>query len=234
MISDCTKSLLLSITILTGTLLHAQDSVEMRIKPRMKIEEVIPFRKLYVYPQFTAGIVGLNEGGFVSALLDYNLLLQEMQFINDLGDTLALSDESGVKFVVIKSDTFLYNKGFYQVIQTFDNVKLAKRQDLHIADIQKKGANDFPYSAGAIDTYNHQFGATGYNLLSSQDVILGEGIRYYISVDENNFVQALKKNLYDGFDERHSNEIMKYIKDQNVNLNKEPDLIILCKFLSSL
>ncbi len=114
------KVTILFLVLSLSNSLCAQDSVEMRIKPRMTVEEVIPFNKLYLYPQFTQGVVCHVSGAFSTAMLNYNVLLQEMQFLTNSNDTLAFSEASGVNYVVIQSDTFYYDKSFYQLVNHTD------------------------------------------------------------------------------------------------------------------
>ena len=214
--------------------LQAQDSIEMRIKPRATIHEVIPFHKIYLYPAFTQGLVYQKNGAVDTAKLNYNLLLQEMQFLAGDADTLALGEESQVRMVTIQSDTFSFDNGFYQQIFTSNNIRIAKQQDLHVADIQKKGGYDIPHAAGAIDIYNNQFGAAGSNLIANQDVIFASGTRYFFSLNGEPYTSAQKRNILDKFPERHTTEISAFIKEKNINFYNEENLITLGKFLSTL
>src|SRR3954470_19344932 len=86
------------------------------VKPGENVDTTLPAEVKFQYPKFTQGSVFFRDGNVSSALLDYNKLSGEMQFIAPKGDTLALSNEATVKFIVIASDTFFYDKGYLQLI----------------------------------------------------------------------------------------------------------------------
>src|SRR3954447_13437357 len=63
------------------------------IKPGENIDTALPPYVKFHYPRFTQGSVFFRDGTRSDALLDYNLLTEEMQFIAPKGDTLAVTNE---------------------------------------------------------------------------------------------------------------------------------------------
>jgi hypothetical protein len=90
--------------------LFGQQRKIIAINPGENIIENIPHDELYAYPEFRWGSLNLKRKN-LPCRLNYNLLLDEIQFINDKADTLPVTDER-VQMVVIDRDTFFRNE-FY-------------------------------------------------------------------------------------------------------------------------
>ena len=60
----------------------------------------------YRYPHFGHGVVVFKQGGQTNAKLNYHMLNEEMQFINQNGDTLALADPFAIKYLTLDSTLF--------------------------------------------------------------------------------------------------------------------------------
>ena len=67
----------------------------------------------YRFPAFAQGMVFLRNKDTVSIYLNYNVVRNEMQFINGHGDTLKLKDPLTVTKIFIKEEEFYYNKVYY-------------------------------------------------------------------------------------------------------------------------
>lgn len=66
----------------------------------------------YRYPEFKKGrvyFVNKDSGG---GMLNYNYLLQTMQFLDPKGDTLVFEDETTIKYITIGKDTFFMMMDF--------------------------------------------------------------------------------------------------------------------------
>ena len=69
---------------------HAQDSTII-IKAGMSFNESVSITDLYEYPQFVYGKVFFKPGDSSAGRLNYNRLLDQMQFIDFKGDTLNIA-----------------------------------------------------------------------------------------------------------------------------------------------
>lgn len=211
----------------------AQDTTQLSISANTPVNDVAKFSKIYKYPAFTEGYVILNNGGVSKVKLDYNLLLQEMQFINPAGDTLALADESNVHVIAINNDTFYIHKVPYQLIGTYRQVKLVKHNSIKVVEVRKRGAYNMPAPTGAVDTYSNQFGQFGYRFQPNSDVILGKDVMYYLITPAKEVVPLLRKNILSTFSDNKSS-ISNYLKQHNLNLNKEDDIVQLFNYINTL
>lgn len=78
--------------------------------------EVLPKEAIYVLPAFATGTAFLKDGTSSMLRFNYNFLLDEMHFINEKGDTLAIADPLLINSVVIDSMVFYYDKGYLREI----------------------------------------------------------------------------------------------------------------------
>ncbi len=183
------------------------------------------------YPKFTDGTVCFRDGTRSNALLDYNLLTEEMQFIAPKGDTLAVANEATIKYITIGNDTFFYDKAYMQLINGNNTAKLAKREALAMADVKKAGAYDQYSSTSSITTVKSvSLQGRVTNLTESQEVTIIKQTTYYIGDTYNHFLPANKKNIIKLFGKKQ-NAIEQYLKDNKVTFNKEEELKALIAFL---
>src|SRR5436305_8078222 len=95
---------------------------EWTVKAGEDIKESLPDSIKFLYPQFTSGLVYFKDGKISKAQLNYNLLVEEMQFIDNGNDT-AIANEATIKFIAIDTDAFYYDKAYLQTIMNTSSVK---------------------------------------------------------------------------------------------------------------
>lgn len=202
----------------------AQNNERILVKAGTTIKQSVPPSILYEYPLYMQGTVFFKNGKSAGTFMNYNLFLDEMQFITAKGDTLSLSNEESIKFITINTDTFYFEHGYIKSVTGAANARLGIKQTLKIIDKQKVGGYGMTSSTEAIDSYNSfNDGTKYYNLTVMQDLILARKEQYFISNDSNAFLLPSKKNLLQLFPEQHQ-AIAKYFKEHNVGLNDKPAL----------
>lgn len=222
---------LFTLLLYTHAVYAQQDSYT--IKAGENVNSTLPANIKFLYPQFTRGSVFFRDGTTSHALLDYNLLTNEMLFIAPKGDTLALTNEVTVKYIAIGSDTFFYNKTYLQLVTGNATAKLAKREALVMGNVKKASGYGQASSTSAITTISSvhlQDRVT--NLTQNQELTFTKQTTYYIGDTYNHFLPANKKNIIKLF-EKKKPAIEQYFKDNKVFLNKEEDLKALIDFLKS-
>src|SRR5687768_14838327 len=186
----------LLLLLLCSSLSFAQTSNSYLVKAGSSISESIPAEELYQYPQFKKGMVFFKSGDKSAALLNYHRLLDEIQFIDPKGDTLAVANEELIKWITIDADSFFWDKGYIKLVEEKGPAKLAIRQILRLVDVKKRGAYDMSSSVSSITTVNSI--SNGYrrlNLALKQDVLIAKDVNYYFGDRNNHFLIANKKNL---------------------------------------
>ena len=145
---------------------HAQDS-NIVIKAGKSFNESIAFTDLYQYPQFVTGKVFFKSGDSGMAKLNYNRLLDDIQFIDPKGDTLNLVNAATIRFIRIDVDVFYYDNGYVKLIKDTNEIKLAAKQTLLVSGKDKIGAYGVPNPTSAIDSYGTLIDPKGtYKLVS--------------------------------------------------------------------
>jgi hypothetical protein len=216
--------------MLCGHYVFAQTD-QWTIKPGEKIDTALPAAVKFHYPMFTQGSVFFRDGTRSDALLDYNLLTEEMQFIAPKGDTLAVTNESTIKYIAIGSDTFFYDKLYMRLIAGNITAKLAMKEDLAVANIKKAGAYDQVSSTSSITSVKSvRLQDRVTDLTAQQELTIVKETTYYIGNTYNHFLPANKKNVLKLFGTKQ-NAIEQYFKDNKVAFNKEEDLKALIAFL---
>jgi len=212
--------------------LSAQTTERIVIKAGEDISAALSSHGMYRFATFKPGIVKFKDGTFGKALLNYNVILNDIQFINPNGDTLALTDISLIDTIRIDSSVFYYEKGYVQVINDYKDIKLVMRQ-VNTFQYLKKGAlglpnptvHTFSYEQVPSESYN------GTRLLINEDIVVLKEISYYLVFKKYRQTPA----VYEGFLKAFpglKQEIHQYVNENKIDFKLEGDLNRLLKFCS--
>ena len=232
------KTLLLLFLILIGyTDLSGQDSTLVTVKAGEKIEDVLKPSDIYIYPRFIYSKVLFKDGTVSDAYMNYNRLYDQMLFISEKGDTLALTDVKNLEFIVNDWDVFYYSGGYLRLIADDTVIKLAEKQIWVVADVRKMGTHNTPKNTLAITSVgffsNGQDAAKSKELIMNAETLIRKETQYYFGDKFNHFVPASKKRLLNLFPKEEL-RIENYLKENKVNFDKKDDLEKLCQFLLQL
>ena len=227
------KVVLTVIISLYHHLLVAQLPESYRIKAGEKVEEVVPFAKRYLYPDFRKGTIYYIDGTSALALINYDLLNEKIKIINTRKDTTFLKANYVIKMFDFEEEVLIndYTYGIIAVKKTESYPKLGRKPFLNVIPVDK-GIND-GYSSNVGLTSSVSSVRYGRRNLKEDhlksNLIVEEDINYYI-IDKNNRVYpAQSSNLYKIFPS-HKSEIKMYIRNQSVDMKKEEDLEKLLQF----
>lgn len=225
---------LLLLCVLFCSVSFAQRTKPISVNTAGDTDEGVPAAAMYQYSQFANAQVVFKSGVISNAKLNYNIFLDEMQFITINGDTLALDNEETIRVITVNNDSFYYDKGYLLHVTSNSMLKLAVKQGFRILDRQKKTAYGGSSSVSSIRNINaYSNGRRIYNIGVSQDVILEKDDHYYIGDKYSHFVFASKKNLLHLLP-KHNDSIRKYLKENEIEFHKKEDLEKLLKFLELL
>ena len=212
---------------------HAQDSTII-LKAGMSINESLSIKNLYEYSQFIYGKVFFKPGDSSSGRLNYNRLLDQMQFIDFKGDTLNIADPGTIKSIRINNDLFYYDEGYVKLIKDSNTIKLAAKQTLRVVNKEKTGAYNMPSSTSAIDSYgSYMSEGKMYKLVPREDIVLKKQTQYYFGDKFNHFILANKKNLLRLYSKQNGS-LNAYLKENNVDFTSQEDLEKLLQYLANL
>lgn len=185
----------------------------------------------YKYAGFQRGKVYFNNSDSGGGRLNYNYLLQTMQFIGPKGDTLVFADEKMVKYVTIGPDTFFYNNGFYEKLDGKGALTLTKRHILKGTEAQKLGAfgkSAVTTSITSDDMLRNNSAPMKLNI--NEEFRFSKQTFFYISTAGKQFVELNKKNVPRLFSGK-AGAVNEYIETNKLSLHKEADVLNLFGFL---
>lgn len=215
----------------------SQGSERFRVGSDEEIEKAIPAHERYRFEHFRQGEVHFQNGTQANARLNYNLLLEEVQFIDITGDTMSLADEHLIKQIRLGGNTFYYDEksGFVEVIADYTPVKLTIHQKFTTVNAEKMGAYGQSSAVSSIKNYNSIATTNGQrqNLTLKGDVVLAIESTFYL-VDQNNRIYKANKSAFRKIFPEQKQAIQEYVKQEAIDFNDEEDLKKLLQYSSEL
>lgn len=222
--------LLNSLIFLSGLQAYVQSQETVRIKSGEDAATAYSPQGFYRYPNFGQGLVVFKHGGQTTAKLNYHMLNEEMQFINQNGDTLALADPFSVKYITLDSTLYFYNDGYLEVILNNEQLKLAKKVRLE-TQWEKIGAYGQASPSGSIRTPNKIIlGNVGKNLSQNQNILVRKESSYFWLDKYGTALKANKANLLKLIAPDAKKRIEDYLRANKPDFAKEEDLKKLLQF----
>lgn len=220
---------LISLSYLLG-----QNNEIVRIKPGQDIASSYSPYGFYRFQGFSEGTAIFKDGGKTIARFNYHMLNEEMQFINNSGDTLALADPFSIKYIYLDSVLFFYSEGYLEVIVNNESLKLGRRLRLN-TKWEKIGAYGQPSPSGSIRTPNRLILRNTSNDLSmNQDLLIEKEYSYFWIDKYNTVLKANKANLIKLIEPDKKPVVEEFLKKNKIDFRKEPDLKTLLAFSISL
>jgi hypothetical protein len=196
--------------------------------------EVLPLEARYVFPTFKQGTAHMRDGTVSTAKLNYNIMLDEMQFIDNKGDTLAIAYPETIRSVTIDTTLYFYDKTYFEVVHQEDSFKLAKKQIFVQSPYRTRGGYDVPTAVSSITTYGSINASRGPSALQvKKDVQFHKVVAYVVSDKFNHFFKADKKAFLHIFPGKKV-VIENYMKENHIDYFQPTDLEKLLRFCVSL
>jgi hypothetical protein len=190
---------------------------------------------MYRYKEFRPGRVVFNDGTVHNARLNYNLFNGEIMFVAPGGDTLAIAKNQvlNIKRVSIDTNSFVYNKGYLEIILENTTGSFARKQQYFIVSREKIGAYDMASSTSSIDSYSSMTDRFNNrrDLLVRENTTLQLKTQYYIGDPYNLFLPVNKRNLERVFFKQRD-RLNVYLREHTVDLQNEKQLRALFIFLA--
>jgi hypothetical protein len=218
--------------VLIGSVANAQDKVFV-VNPGQRVSDVVPKREIYAYPSFEQGAVYFADGSVSNALMNYNALYGEIQFINPKGDTLSLADEEKIKLLTINNDSFYFDHGFMQLLSNSGNIKLLRRNVIRQSSSSKIGLYDQSVDGGAASSYSSiSSGAHDADLVLNQKATLTRQTFYLFGDGKGHLLSASRKSAEKLYPSKKA-VIADYLSKNNIDFKNEADLKNMVAYLQS-
>jgi hypothetical protein len=226
------KAMFFIAIVLYSFSLTAQAPQTFTVKPGMNILEVMPIEAVYLYPKFTSGTVVFKDQRSVTGKLNFNFLVNAIQFIDPKGDTLSLADEQTIKLVCIGTDAFYYRGNCIRQIVSNNAAKLAEKE-YYREFAQKPGSYGMSSGTTSANNLDVIVADRGYKLNTEQEVVLTKARDYFVGNKNGSFLLVNKKNLLKLFP-KQVNNISQYINRENIDLANKEDLYKLIAYIGTL
>lgn len=196
------------------------------ISPVLFAQSPVVSLQPYIFPEFVKSIVLQKGGASVVASLNYNTITQEMLFEKD-GAKLVLDPEGNIDTIFIQNRKFIIAKQFYFEKLTNTAVALYVQYQSKAVLANKSGdANKVlsqAYKKGSVPKIDP------YSLKLPDNYTLQTNNKYWLQKGSE-FIQASNiKKITDLFPGKET-QINNYIKENNISLTDENDLIKLISF----
>ena len=221
---------LLSLALIVPLLAPAQERKTFKLNPGQKATDVIPFSEIYRYPVFMAASVQFRNDRVGSALMNYNALIAEMQFVAPNGDTLSLDDAESIRSINFPADTFYFDKVYLRQLAVIGDRKLAEHTSFALVNRQKLGGFGELTNA-SVDTYNQISTSSFFKDLVARELLtLGKRDLLYIGDKFNKFREVNRKNLLQVYGKK-SRDLETYLKEHEVNFARKEDILALMSYM---
>lgn len=218
------RKLLILVLVLTSFRGAAQTAERYIVKPGEIPDKVLPAEAVYSFPEFKKGEVSFKAGGKSTQLLNYNCLLDEMQFLTVGGDTLTIAEPHNIVAIAVDSATYYFDKGYLRELDKQNGYKLALRERLVQSDTRKEAAYGTTSGTGSINSLQSvRMGNNVFSLEVRREVLFLKRHAFYLGNRYNRFVFANKKGFADVFPEK-KNLIVSFIKEHKTDFSKLEDL----------
>jgi len=209
----CVLSALCIITVLhPGLTIYAQDDTSS-------------VTSHFVFPEFIKGKVKMKNGMSEDAMLNYNMLTEEMIFEKDT-ERLALEKIENIDTIYIRSRRFIpHAKVFYEVLIN-DTVSLFVRHKRNILSSGSPAGYGTTTETGAAHSISHLVSSGNiYNLELSSDYHLTDASQFWITLHNSSFRISSERQILKLFPEI-SGELKQFIIQNNLNIKKQHDMVI--------
>ncbi|NJK95547.1 MAG: hypothetical protein HC905_12175 [Bacteroidales bacterium] len=218
------------IALLWSTFTYTQSQNSFIVKSDIPLNKQINYESQYLLPQFKPGHVIYKDLQTGDGNMNYNFLLNEMQFIDNSGKVLAIANPEIISLITIDSLTFIYTpKGYFQVLKT-GKVQWLLKIEGKILVKGKSGAYGQISGTAAISTLRNIGGPAGRRFeLSETTEVQVTKEHYYWLAEDNKLVHLTHKNIQKMYP-KHKEKIVAFITDNKLNINKGEDIKTLMKY----
>ncbi|MDR3287597.1 MAG: hypothetical protein LBT27_09170 [Prevotellaceae bacterium] len=166
--------LITMILVVACSICIAQEKVYVdNVSTEDEINDKLPRNLIYRFEQFVDGTVIKKDGNVIPAKLNYNTLVEEMQFISDGDKILALGKPEDVEYIIIDKKIFMHTSGkkFAEIVATGNVELLTNRHTKSDAVEVKNGA----YGTSSTTSTTKSYTSAVFNTASSKSAAESSG-----------------------------------------------------------
>ncbi len=229
---QCVIGCLLLLFCTNAAILTAQQATSIKVG---KDTDVARFfnESRWLLPSFENATLFLKQSK-TNANINYDLLTENLFFIDAKNDTLELQNIKDVVIVQIDKRLFqFYNNLFVEIVHHSDNSEIWLRRQIRKTDSRKTGAYGLPSATSSVTNINSiNVGGQFKDLDVVEWAKYEPSLTFYLS--KGNKVRVANKSGFLKFYAKKKKEIETYLKEQPVNFENLEDITRLENFCDSL
>lgn len=212
-----------------------QEAKTYKVKAGEDIRKVIPIEEICRYDQYKEGRLFFPSGkSSVLMRQNYNLLLDNMMFIDNKEDTLFVNDDNVFLYAEIGKDIFHHdaNKGFFEILAGNDDIMLLRKQSFLLTQRDVVGNNGYGEvsNSGAVVAMRKVPGTVS-DMTKNQDVTYTRSVSFFFMDSGKRILKATKSSLMKLLPDNKT-ALQRYLKNKKTDFNKENDLLQLMEFIT--
>lgn len=224
------KRIFAGLVLLLSLSVTAQITETITVKAGEDLSSALAIHGLYKFPDFIYGTVLFRDGTSTKAKMNFNVFLNDMVFIDNKNDTMAIGNPELIDSIKLDSNVFYYQKGYFFVVKDYGDTKLIMQEKINFENI-KVGAFGLPSRGTSIETYGSV--ATHYNtihqLTLNEDVVVKKETSYILTYKKFRSTKATLSGFFTAFPEMKK-EAQNFADSSNINFKNEEDLKKMIQF----
>lgn len=227
------KMLILYVFLIAPVFMYAQGNQKVLIKNNTVRSGQLNHEFQQIFPDFRNARVVYKGLSPIRCKANYNFLLDEIHYLNEKGDTMAIANPQDLSYVMIEDRMFIPNqKGFYEVIEK-GNVSLVYKWVCRIRSVSREGALGISTDAPGVYQMNRiSFDSREWNMKVNEDALASVEVIPYLKTKSRMIAVTGEGSYLKAY---HNKEpLRKYLDNNPVDFHKEADLRRLSVFANSL
>lgn len=209
----------------------SQERVTANVRHGENVNELLSNTK-FLFPEFQS-LTLVTQKGAGQVKMNYNMLTDEMVFINPQGDTLALGNPKDINAINFGKRGFIYtSKGYLEILADNGDKLLLISRRIKPATVKRYGAYGQAINTAFVKNISgllDDASAGSDRLAINHEITYTITLNYYLQAGKS-LKPATEKNFEKTFGKHKKELISAYIKEHSLDLKKEEDIIKLFHF----
>jgi hypothetical protein len=189
---------------------------------------VIPFSDKYLFSEFRPGQLYYPQGKRSEVLMmNYNMVMDAMQFIDSKGDTMYIAEDSNIFRYVQIEQTLFYHKfgeGYFIVVTREDPIKLLSQNKWNVLRREAMVNNGYGTSASMNNASAYTARRSDDNtFVQNENTLFGKQETYFFLGPKEMLYNANRSGLVKSYPDLRK-EIKKYVQAHDIDYRNEEHL----------
>lgn len=215
------------LAIFLHLLLNGQNVINVTSgKTTINLLEEVSLKEQFLDSKFEMGKVVFQDGSVSNALMNYNLLLNGIIFVDKSENTLLLKDIQEINYISYGKRMFIpYKNLILELIHSYsDNIALLLERKITIKDNKKEGLYGDPMETSAYtNVTSYTIGRSYKDFTNQVDVDIIQRYSYYIKKNDQIIKIQKVKDLMQIFPDK-KNVLVDYINNSKLDPSRIDDL----------